>query len=207
MLRIGTQPAIATACAALGLLLVGSAPARGGIVIDDATVEEISDPTFRYTFQVSLTEGCTIQSGDFFTIYDVFLPSESLSGHAEPVNWAFSSPALGPTPFSLNPPDSASILNLSWLYTGPTLSGPQLVGFFTATIVQPEAVTRSLVYASQCSVTGDIFQGTITPRFVPEPSSLVALACGASLVLLGAHRRRARTARAALSPSQVGASG
>src|SRR5262245_20991755 len=89
-------------------LLLGAIPAESAVIIADdfPTVEEIADPTFRYTFRMLINDDCIVRAGDFFTFYDIFLPTDPIPpAHppTQPPNWILSTPGTGSTPSGLPP--------------------------------------------------------------------------------------------------------
>jgi hypothetical protein len=86
---------------------------------------------FTWTYSASLTNDETLQSGNFFTIYDFagYVPGTNF----QPANWVFSSANVGKTPSRVTPVDDPTIPNLTWTYTGPNVGpGPVDLGFFGA---------------------------------------------------------------------------
>src|SRR2546421_13119637 len=75
-----------------------------------------SSPTFTWNYTANVTVDETINTGDFFTIYDfgAIAPGSNL----QPTGWTFSQALLGPTAPLTSPTDNPSILNLTWTYTG-----------------------------------------------------------------------------------------
>src|SRR5690242_17350878 len=71
------------------------------------------------TYQIDLTAEQNANTGDFFTIYD--FGSIIPGSNTQPSGWTFSSSLIGANPPQTNSPDNASVLNLTWTYSGPTL--------------------------------------------------------------------------------------
>jgi hypothetical protein len=137
--------------------------------------------------------------GNFFTIFDVFLPPDSLpQDHppTQPAGWVLFTPATGPSPFGPSPDDTA-IRNVSWLYTGPNIVGPVDLGEFTVTIEQPAPKGPTAIFVSECGPPGSgvAERGEVTVEFIPEPATVWSMAGG--LGLLGAWQRRRRGLRRA----------
>jgi hypothetical protein len=183
---------------ALGALLMpASRPAEGGIIVTQTTVEEIADPTFLYTFTVEINDDCVLQPGNYFTIFDLFLPPGdflALPDHppTQPGGWIFSTPTTGPSPFPPSPLDTG-IWNVSWMYAGPVVAGPFFVGTFTVTIVQDVPKLPEIVFVSECGPLGSSVpeMGTVRVQAIPEPATFWSLAGGVGLLAIGACRRRA----------------
>ena len=112
-------------------LLVGlGGLARADIIPEVSTVTP-NGSNFTWTYSASLTNDETLQSGNFFTIYDF---AGYVSGtNFQPANWVFSSANVGVTPSRVTPTDNPSIPNLTWTYTGPNVGpGPVDLGLFGA---------------------------------------------------------------------------
>ena len=121
--------ALPLAGAALLMLSSGSL-ARADIIPEVSTVTP-NGANFTWTYTASLTNDETLQSGNFFTIYDFngFVPGTNF----QPANWVFSSANVGVTPSKVTPNDNPSIPNLTWTYTGPNVGpGPVDLGLFGA---------------------------------------------------------------------------
>lgn len=141
------------------------------------------------TYQADLTEEQNANTGDFFTIYD--FGSIIPGSNTQPSGWTFSTSLVGPNPPQTNSPDDPSILNLTWTYSGPTLSGTG-IGPFTVTIAgSSEVVTlREGFFAGQGTLivgpnagthVGNV--GQIPIPLVPEPSSIALLLSGAAFLV------------------------
>src|SRR6266853_1683244 len=115
----------------LGLVLLGSGIliARGDIIPTLSSVTG-SAPTFTWNYSANVTVDETVNTGDFFTIYDfgTIAPGSS----TQPIGWTFSQALVGPTPSLVTPTDNASILNLTWTYTSTTpINGSAALGIFS----------------------------------------------------------------------------
>src|SRR5437660_11873577 len=115
----------------LGLVLLGSGIliARGDII---PTLDSItgSSPSFTWNYAANVTVNQTINSGDFFTIYD--FGTIAPGSNTQPTGWTFSQALVGPTPSLVLSTDNPSILNLTWTYNGAapiTCSAP--LGIFS----------------------------------------------------------------------------
>src|SRR5204862_3612716 len=74
-----------------------------------------SSPNFTWNYSANVTIDETVNTGDFFTIYD--FGSIAPGSNTQPSGWTFSQALVGPTPSLVTPTDNASILNLTWTYT------------------------------------------------------------------------------------------
>jgi hypothetical protein len=117
--------------AGAALLMVSGSLARADIIPEVSTVTSNGSGGFTWTYTAALTNDETLQSGNFFTIYDFtgFVPGTNF----QPANWVFSSANVGLTPPRVTPTDNPSVPNLTWTYTGPNVGpGPVDLGLFGA---------------------------------------------------------------------------
>jgi hypothetical protein len=157
-----------------------------------------------YSYNVEVSAGSRVNTGDFFTIYDF---NGYLAGTAfAPVDWAISEQLVGITPAGQLIVESASTINLTFTYTGaPTIFGPAFpVGGPDAfgadskfTIPQVGGQYASQAHKNNPGLPDDNTfqsnQGFVVTPSIPESSSLALLLPG--LVPLGIIlRRRARKA-------------
>ncbi len=115
----------------LGLALLGSGIliARADIIPTLSSVTG-SSPTFTWNYSANVTVNETVNTGDFFTIYDFssIMPTTT----TQPAGWAFSTALVGPTAALTTPTDSASLWNLTWTYSGAPIAGSAALGIFSA---------------------------------------------------------------------------
>src|SRR5579885_3211044 len=114
----------------MALLTAGAGRVRADIIPELSTVTP-SGSNFTWTYDAQLTNDETLQTNNFFTIYDF----NGLVGgtNFQPANWTFSSALVGKTPSLVTPTDNPKIPNLTWTYSGPTLGpGPLDLGLFGA---------------------------------------------------------------------------
>src|SRR5436305_15160688 len=94
----------------LGLVLVGSSVlvAYADIIPTLSSVTG-SSPNFSWNYSANVTVDETVNTGDFFTIYDfsAIMPTTT----TQPAGWTFSTALLGPTPALVTSTDSASLYN------------------------------------------------------------------------------------------------
>ena len=114
----------------LGLALIGSGIliARGDII---PTLDSItgSSPNFTWNYAANVTVDQTVNNGDFFTIYDfsAIMPTTT----TQPSGWTFSTALVGQTAPLTSPTDNPNLWNLTWTYSGPSISGSAALGLFT----------------------------------------------------------------------------
>jgi len=155
---------------------------------------------FIWNYSANVTVDQKIQTGDFFTIYDVANTpgggfTQLLAGsNLQPAGWTFSSSLVGPTPDLVNPLDNANFVNLTWTYTGATtINGAAALGNFSV-VINEDSVTTGF-FAAQGSRNGGPDDGShvnnvgfVSTPFggtdVPEMSALLPIisVCGAGFV-------------------------
>lgn len=153
---------------------------------------------FTWNYSTNLTVDQMIQPGDFFTIYD--FGSFNSGSNMQPSNWTFSSALAGKNPSLVSVLDNASLLNLTWTYTGSTpINVAGLLGIFS--VVTNTDQLRTSDFASEATRNSGPTAGTKIDNVgtisvpVPEvPAFLpVMIVCGAALgVSLPACLRRRR---------------
>ena len=114
----------------LGLFALGTQAARADIIPNEQSITP-SVNGFTWTYNAAVTNDETLQTNNFFTIYDF---NGYVAGtNFQPANWTFSSALVGKTPSNTTPTDNPKIPNLTWTYSGPTLGpGPLDLGLFGA---------------------------------------------------------------------------
>jgi hypothetical protein len=156
-----------------------------------------------WTYTIDITSGQNVMAGDFFTIYDFgpFIAGTDI----QPSGWTLSSSLVGITPSQTLPADDPTLLNLTWTYSGPTLTGTGL-GPFSVTIagVTPSPVPiRTSHFAAEGTQirSGDKIDnvGQISvPAIVPEASTFSLFISASGLLGVGwiISRLRKRQLRA-----------
>jgi hypothetical protein len=179
----------------LGLVLIGS-----GILIARAdiipTLDSVtgSSPNFNWNYTANVTVNQTVNSGDFFTIYD--FSSIMPTVHSEPTGWTFSTALLGPTAPLTTPTDNPNLWNITWTYNGAPITGSAALGTFTA--VTSTNQLKSGQFTAQATKTNDI-NGTKVSNVgnvsvpVPESTALFPIigVCAAAAFSTLLRRQRA----------------
>jgi hypothetical protein len=185
------------ACAALA---AAAGPAAAGLLPTQWSVTP-EDGQFRWTYAIVLPTDSQIRNGDYFTIYDFagYVPSSN----NQPSDWVFTTQNVGPTPLDVLPMDDPAVPNLSWRYTGPTVTTGQIgLGNFWAVSQFGDAAdsyfTASTHRTSDGRTDNNITTTTVpvpvaTPQ-VPEPMTLALVGVGLPLAALLRRRNRAKTA-------------
>ncbi len=152
-----------------------------------------SSPNFTWNYTANVTVDETVNTGDFFTIYDfsAIMPTTT----PQPAGWTFSTALLGPTPALVSPTDSASLYNLTWTYSGAAIVGAASLGTFSA--VTSTDQLKMGQFTAEASRSGapvgtkiDNIGNVSVP--VPESTSLLPLIgiCGAALFFAPRLRRQ-----------------
>jgi len=173
--------------------LLAATPAAAGLLPVSVSVNPEGDK-FRWTYAIVLPTDSQLRSGDYFTIYDFggYVPNSTVA----PTDWTVQVAKFGPTTPGLNPLDDAGIDNLTFRYTGQTITTGQLgLGNFWA-VSEFSLGTDSFFTArthrtsdgrTDANITETTVPVPVAPPGVPEPATL-ALA-GIGLPLLAAARR------------------
>ena len=186
---------ILLACAAAAVAAAG--PAAAGLLPTQWTVTP-EDGNYRWTYAIVLPTDSQIRTGDYFTIYDFagYVPDSN----SQPANWVFTTRNLGPTPRDVLPMDDPAVPNVSWKYTGPTVTTGQIgLGNFWALSTYGQSAdsffTASTHRTSDGRRDNNITTTTVpvpvaTPS-VPEPATLALVGLGLPLAALLRRRKRA----------------
>ena len=173
--------------------------AMTGIFVPVGMTQQIGDPTFEYVFDVQLVAGSTLNTGGFFTVYDIpFIPSGALTSQPN-ASWGSSVQLLGVTPTGAVVADDPTIENVTWQWNGtsPIVASPSSnvdLGTFavgvTSELTSPPSPT--LIYVGSLNGSTASSQGTVTVNAIPEPSSVILFLTGASAIPLLWLRQRRR---------------
>jgi len=175
-----------------------SQTASAGIIPASVTVTP-DGGNFRWTYAAVLPTNLLLQSGNYFTIYDVGgLVPGTISA---PSGWAATTGIGVAVPPGLNPHDPGTAPDITFKYTGPTVTGQVGLGnfMFDSTIGKGSTLTWTASNVNASSLVPDynitqttgpaapVSHGGNPPPGVPEPTTL-ALA-GLGLPIIGAFRR------------------
>ena len=180
----------------LGLALLGSGVliARGDIIptLDSVTG---SSPNFTWNYSANVTVDQTVNTGDFFTIYD--FGSIAPGSNTQPTGWTFSQALVGPTAPLTTPTDNPNVLNLTWTYNGANpIVGSAALGIFSVITSTDQLKTGQ--FTAEATRNSGPTSGTKVSNIgtvnvpVPESSSLlpiigVCVAAAASKLLRRQH--------------------
>ena len=179
----------------LGLVLFGSGilVARADIIpaLDSVTG---SNPTFTWNYSANVTVNETVNTGDFFTIYDFssIMPTTT----TQPSGWTFSTALIGPTAPLTTPTDNPALWNITWTYSGSPISGSAALGMFTVVTNTDQLKTGQFTAEATKSndPTGSKVSniGSVSVP-VPESTALLPIIgiCAAAVVSTMLRRQRA----------------
>ena len=185
---------------ACGLSLMGPlTSARAGLLPVSVSVTPEADK-FRWTYAIVLPTDSQLQTGNYFTIYDF---NGYVAGSAvAPAGWTPTLSNVGPTPELVRPEDNPNIPNLSFRYTGPTITAGQTgLGNFWAVSAYQLPTDSFFTARTNRSSDGRIDTNitstsvpvpTATPvgLTVPEPTTLALAGLGLPLVGFARWLRR-----------------
>lgn len=195
------QKAISSTLAVAGLAAMGMGAAHADIIPVYQTSTPGANGVTTFTYRIDLTNDQQANSKDsFVTIYD-FLGLVPGSVKVASGDFTSSVQNLGVTPARVLPDDSATIPNLTFTYTGPTLNSAAFgnSGLTLGTVTADTTETSfnpNGTFAAQAEKgiglsTGTLIQniGSTTvpqagaPAAVPEPGAMVPFAFGGLGVL------------------------
>lgn len=181
--------------AALTFAIAGNAHA--GLLPVNVSVLPDGDQ-FRWTYNIVLPTDSQLRAGDYFTVYD--FGGLVAGSNSQPSDWGFAS--ASPIPNGVSPSDDPSLPNLTWRYTGATITSGQIgLGNFWA-ISHFDTPTTSHFTATTHRTTDGRIDTNITetdvpvptgptePNLVPEPTTLLLAAFGLPFLALRQHRHR-----------------
>ena len=186
-----------------GLTVLGcftTQQARAGLLPVNVSINPEGD-NYRWTYNIVLPTDSQLRAGDYFTIYD--FGGLVANSNVQPEGWTHETANTGPVPTGVDPSDSATLPNLTWRYTGETISSGQTgLGNFWA-VSEFETATDSFFTAtthrtSDGRVDTNITDTTVPvptatpvdPNLVPEPTTLLLAALGLPLIGLRRVLRR-----------------
>jgi len=168
--------------------------ATAGIIPASVTVTPDSG-NFRWTYSVVLPTNMMLQSGNYFTIYDVAgLVPGTISG---PSGWVAATAFNTPAPAGLNPHDNGMSPDVTFTYSGPTIPSGQVgLGNFMFDSTYSNTGTGDFTAENPQVSSGNIDRNIVStlvpaapnngPPGVPEPATL--LLAGIGFPLVGAAR-------------------
>jgi hypothetical protein len=178
----------------MGAALMLAGTARASFVLDFQSVTGGGPFSFTYNADFGSNSGTEeLVAGDFTTLYDIV----GFVSATAPTGFTMSSQLIGITPASQSPTDSASLINVTFVYTGSTVATDHT---FTNFIIVSTAgsTQRGVTSGEDMDLKGGSLgdtTGTTVPLAVqagvPEPATMGFV--GLSLFLLGAMRLRRKT--------------
>ena len=156
-----------------------------------------STPNFTWNYSANVTVDQTINTGDFFTIYD--FGTIAPGSNTQPTGWTFSQALVGPTAALTSPTDNPNILNLTWTYTGTApISGSAALGMFSVITGTDQLKTGQ--FTAQATRSSGPDAGTKVSNIgavsvpVPEPSALFPIMSLCAALGVDRFFRRRKTA-------------
>jgi hypothetical protein len=174
----------------LGLAVVCAAtPARAGFVpvfLGTTPNGPLTNYNYTLNFTTNSTTSETLATGDFVTLYDI-----GAATFVAPAGLTVTQSLTGVTAVGTAPTDLSNVLNVTFTYTGPTLTVDTT---FAGVVITSSFAPRPGQYTSTDTIplgkNGQIGPVTL-PNGVPEPGSIALLGLG-GLGALTLLRRRAR---------------
>jgi hypothetical protein len=157
---------------------------------------------YSWSYNINLQTGETLSStvpsgspsGDYFTIYDI--PGLTANAVTVPSGWTATVQLLGTTPSTINLPDSATLENVTFFYTGstPIVGSGQTIGSFVYDSTSGTITLGNFSAQTENTATGGVDQQDgpagidIPASSLPEPASFGLI--GGSLIALSFFSRR-----------------
>lgn len=196
-MRLGRRFGLAAACVGLTLLAVGGEARAGYQATLTGSPVGLGGGLFQYNYAVSdtLATGEQVAAGNFFRFYDVSGYQSAIAASSWGVTTAFSNPTPPPNVI-LQHGDDPGVLNVTFTYSGPTLtSGGALGTFSLVSSSGPATSIKDFVGTTSNAATVppsgiDTRLDILVPSAVPEPAGLVSAGVGLALLGLGYARRR-----------------
>jgi hypothetical protein len=156
-----------------------------------------SSPNFTWNYSANVTVDQTVNTGDFFTIYD--FGSIAPGSNTQPTGWTFSQALVGPTAALTSPTDNPNILNLTWTYNGTTpIVGSAALGMFS--VITSTNQLKDGQFTAQGTRNSGPNTGTKVSNIgtvavpVPEPSTLFPIVSLCAAIGVDRFFRRRKTA-------------
>jgi hypothetical protein len=156
-----------------------------------------SSPNFTWNYSANVTVNQTVNTGDFFTIYD--FGSIAPGSNIQPTGWTFSQALVGPTAALTSPTDNPNILNLTWTYSGTApITGSAALGMFSVITSTDQLKTGQ--FTAQATLNSGPNAGTKVSNVgtvsvpVPEPSALFPIMSLCAAIGVDRFFRRRKTA-------------
>ncbi|WP_435021550.1 PEP-CTERM sorting domain-containing protein [Tundrisphaera sp. TA3] len=189
MLRIAK---LALACTALALV---AAPANAGFVpVFQSAVFSSGTNSTTISYSLNFTSNGateTLGSGNFLTIYDI--APTALTAVTTPATLTFSTTTTGVTPPLVGPTDNPALNNITYTYTGSTLTTDTTFTVSFSVAGNYTFGTRIGQYGSTDNIalgTNNQVGPVAIPTAVPEPASLAMVGLGLAGLGIVARRRR-----------------
>ena len=173
-----------------------SLAARGDIIPTLSSVTG-SSPNFTWNYGANATVDQTINTGDFFTIYD--FGKIAPGSNTQPTGWTFSQSLVGPTAALTSPTDNPNILNLTWTYNGTApIVGSAALGIFSVVTSTDQLKTGQFTAQATLNTGPEAGSkisniGNVTVP-VPEPSALFPILSLCAAIGVDRFFRRCKTA-------------
>jgi hypothetical protein len=179
--------------------LMMSAPVRADIILTLIGSTPVGN-AFEYTYSVRLTDDTALRAGgggmntaNFFTLYNIpgLVTGSETYGGALATNSSHTEQYLGITPATESPfpRENGSLMNVTTFWTGPDVTGALDLGTFSFLSTDPlGSEMLAFTGASQnlqnmsliANNSGEVAGPSGSPT--PEPSTLILVAIGLSLV-------------------------